>query len=162
MKKLKFGHDPRKLQAPTVLGQGLKKALEQVVVHEAKEIQLKETVVEQHHHTHTTILKESRDKWARRHAKLSSHRNKSMIDEMSEVLNAQNETLHATRGSIHGVAMEIEKLKVAMQALKEQKPQEFHTVTQKTIQVPVQQNKLVIAGVILSIVLSILALVINK
>lgn len=156
MKRIKFGKGV--VQTPmkkTELGQALISGMKEVIQHEQGEVQLKET------HHHTTILKESRDKWARKHSKLSARKMEKIVDEMNETLNQQNEMLHMKRNSVHNASMEIEKLKIAIQALKEQKPVEIHTLTKETVLKPQPQNKLIVVGVILSIVLSILALI-NK
>lgn len=144
----------------TKLEKGLLKGLTEAVAYEKAEMQLKETVIEQHH-THTLTVKESRDKWARRHAKLSASRNKTMINEMADVLNVQNERIHDVKDITHKLNKELDKLKMQLELLESRKPEEKHTVTENVIHVPVQQDKKLMMGVILAIVLSILGLV-NK
>lgn len=117
-----------------------------------------EKVIEtQHYHT-TVIQRDSKDRRARKHSLLAAKRNAAQLDEMCETLNEQNEIARATRRGIHSMVEQMDALKAELTILKAQKPVEIHTVTKEIVLTPQPQNKLVVAGVILSIVLSILAL----
>lgn len=148
MKKMKFGHDPRKLakkvmetHAPTfaklakveasektALGQDLLQGMKEIL--DIQQIPEKTVIVE----TRTQVLKESRDKWARKHSKLSTRKTKKFVDELSESLNQQNERIHFLQHQNKLMLELSEKQSFDINALRMQKPKEIHTVTEKHIE----------------------------
>lgn len=154
MKRLVIGPSKQVAQEPRTLRAV---AAEVVTAPTIVETIIEKTVETQHHHT--TVLVPSRDKRARLHSLMSAKRNARQLDEMCESLNEQNEIARATRRGIHSMVQQMDAMKAELAILKAQKPVELHTVTKEIVLTPQPQNKLIIAGVILSIVLSILSLV---
>jgi hypothetical protein len=179
MRKLKFGHDPRKLNHKhlekliTNLSGGeiidFEKQIEMVMQRhsdtfkklaetEAQDKVITPVVTEVCPVVEKVVISKY-DKWARKHSKLSAKKAEKMMDGLLDDMNSQNEVIHATRGSIHGVAMELERLREQVQILKEQKPVEKHIVTENTIVTTNPHSKLVVGSLALSLVLNIIALI---
>lgn len=180
MKKLKFGHDKRNLNHKQVDNSLIKlsrreiidveKQVEMIMVkhaatfqklaeYEAKEVSatVAAPVV-----TLEKIVVSKYDKWARKHSKLSAKKTEKMMDEVLEAMNAQNEAIHMAKNANGMVVTEMEKLHKQMLTMKadltrvtEQKPVEKHIVTEKTN----PHSKIVVAGVVLSLILNIVAII---
>lgn len=112
---------------------------------------------------HTTVLKESRDKWVRRHSKLTAKAMRATIDDLSETLNQQNEVLRASHRGIHNLVQEMDKLREELAILKIQKPEiveQKHTVT-NTHEVRTKTPTAMWIALGISVTLSILSLVLK-
>jgi hypothetical protein len=141
MGKLKFGHDPRKLAKVPEREQNNEK--QQTVTNRAQTVLLEKlvqaepvpekTVIVETRHTETTVLKESRDKWARKHSKLSTRKMEKLVDEMCETLNQQNEMVRFVRKGIHSLVEKQDDLVVRLKVLESQKSEQIQVVTEKTI-----------------------------
>lgn len=147
MKKMKFGHDPRNLTSHKEIMVVAKKVMEthapifeKLAKVEAQELVLpipeKTVIVE----TRTQVLKESRDKWVRKHTKLSRQKMEAAVDQLSETLEQQNERIHFLQHQNKLILELSEKQSFDINALRMQKPKEIHRVTEKHIETAVKSE----------------------
>lgn len=101
-----------------------------------------------------------KDKLARRHGKLMRLSITKELSEIAESMSAQDELFHILKRGIHNLVEKNDALTARIQILESNKVQEKHIVTETKIETVVKTNapKLMMAGIVLSIALSIFAI----
>lgn len=166
MKKMRIGHDPRKLtetlgrvnktHAPV-----LKKLVDELPYNSGAAPyvpQLEKTVVVE---TRTQVLKESRDKWARKHSKLSTRKMEKLVDELSETLNQQNERIHYLQHQNKGLVETLDRHATWITDVEMQKPKEIPVVIEKHTETVIKTEvpKLVWIGIAISLLTNMFLLI---